>query len=369
MRYSRRNFLFLAGATSLSTIVANKLLAQGIPQEILNQVLPFPGKYGENYGKAKIRAFHLHNQPITSPLHQTLEEMWLEVFKQSEGELFVSPVPEDGSLPAGDPQALQFIISGRFEIVSVAGPIIDKLCPDVIGVQNIPFIYESPDEVFKVLNQPLWAEIFNNAIAQYNLTYLPYGTFDNGIRYVTSIESKPLNTVQDFQDLIIRIPPSKDMEMAMSSLGAIPKKFTMNQVYEVLKNGTVQAQENPFSVAKGFKLYEVTKYLNITKHAWSGYNIFLNTTFWNSISPRTQNIIKEVLPVYQSKQRKAQADYNQQAYKDLTEKFGMIALTPDISEVPKKLIPLYQAIYDRLNPSARSLIKDLVEAKTGVKFN
>lgn len=369
MSYSRRKFLLLAGATSLSTIVANKLLAQGIPQEILNQVLPLPGTYGEDYGKAKIRAFHLHNQPKTSPLHKALEEMWLEVFKRSEGELFISPIPEDAHIPAGDPQAVQFITNGRFEVVSVAAPILDKLSPDAIAIQNLPFIYQSADEVFEVINKPLFAEALNNSVAQYNLIYLPNGTFDNGIRNVTSVASKPINTVEDFKDLIIRIPPSNDMAMTMKALGANPQQFTMNQVFEVLKNGTVEAQENPMSVAKGFKLYEVTKYLNLTGHAWSGYNTFFNTTFWNGISPATQNIIREILPVYQLKQRKAQAEYNQQAFKELTEDKGMIALTPDTSEVPKKLIPIYQSIYNRLNPSARSLVKDLLEAKTGVKFD
>jgi len=369
LKHSRRNFLALAGASSLMAIAAPKLLAEGIPQEILNKILPLPGKYGEYYSQAKIRAFHLHNQPQNSPLHQALEELWLEVFKQSQGELFISPIPEDASIPAADPQAVQFIIGGRFEIVSVAGPIIDRLAPDVIGVQNFGFIYQSPQEVFEIINQPLFAETLNQSVSQYNLTYLPNGTFNNGMRIVTSIEGKPINKPEDFQDLVIRIPPSNDMMMTMEALGAIPKKFTMNQVFGVLKDGTVQAQENPLAVAVGFKLYEVTKYLNMTNHAWSGYNTFFNTNFWNSLSPATQDIIKNLLPIYQAKQIKAQEEYNQGAYQQLTEKLGMVATNPDLSQASKQLIKVYQSMYDKLNPQAQSLIRNKLEIKTGMKFS
>ncbi|MBE9174534.1 TRAP transporter substrate-binding protein [Synechocystis salina LEGE 06155] len=369
MRHSRRNFLALAGASSLLAIAAPKLLAQGIPQEILNKILPLPGKYGEYYGQAKIRAFHLHNQPNTSPLHKALEELWLEVFKQTDGELFVSPLPEDASLPAGDPQAVQFITGGRFEIVSVAGPIIDKVCPDVIGIQNIGLFYQSPQEVFEIINQPLFAEILNQSVSQYNLTYLPNGTFDNGMRSVTSIEDKPIYKLEDFRGLTIRIPPSDDMAMTMKALGAIPEKITMNNVFQALKNGTVQAQENPMSVALGFKLYEVTKYLNMTNHAWSGYNTFFNTNFWNSLSASTQSVIKELLPIYQAKQIKAQEEYNQQAYEQLTKKLGMVATNPDLSQATEKLIKVYQSLYSRLNPQAQSLIRNKLEQKTGIKFS
>ncbi|MBE9202226.1 TRAP transporter substrate-binding protein [Synechocystis salina LEGE 06099] len=368
MKHSRRNFLTLAGASSLLAIAAPKLLAQGIPQEILNKILPLPGKYGEYYGQAKIRAFHLHNQPETSPLHKALEELWIEVFKQTEGELFVSPIPHDASIPAGDPQAVQFITEGRFEIVSVAGPIIDQVAPDVIGIQNIALIYQSSQDAFEIINQPLFAETLNGSVAKYNLTYLPYGTFDNGMRVVTSIASKPIYQLEDFRNLTIRIPPSNDMAMTMAALGAIPEKFTMNQVFQSLKSGAVQAQENPLSVALGFKLYEVTKYLNMTNHAWSGYNTFFNTDFWNSLSPGVQKVIQNLLPVYQAKQIKAQEEYNQYAYEQLVGTLGMVEIKSNLSGASRELIKVYRSIYNRLNPQAQSLIRSKLEEKTGSKF-
>jgi tripartite ATP-independent transporter DctP family solute receptor len=271
-------------------------------------------------------------------------------------------------MPAGDPQAVRLVVEGQFEIVSVAGPIIDKLCPTVIGIQNFPFIYKSSSDVFSIINQRVFTAALNQAVANYNLTYFQNGTFDNGMRSVTSIASRPLRNTKDFQNLIIRIPPSDDMKATMIALGAIPKEFTMNQVYQSLKDQSVQAQENPPSVAMGFKLYEVTKYLNLTNHAWSGYNTFFNTQFWNRLSSPTQRVITELLPIHQAQQIKAQEAYNREVYQELTQKLGMVAIQPDLTDVHVALKPVYGRIYQRLTPAAQALIKPILSSRTGLQF-
>ncbi len=371
MNVSRRKFITLAGAAAFTVIASSRLraIASGQPLDAeLDRALPFPGQYGKDYNQAKINAFHLHNQPTTSPLHQTLEALWNDVFEQTNGELLVTVVPQDAAMPAGDPQAVRLAAEGRFEIVSVAGPIIDKLCPEVIGVQNVCFIYRSPQEVFSIINRPQFAAALSQAVAKYNLTYLQHGTFDNGMRCVTSVAGRPIWNSQDFKDLTIRVPPSNDIKAAMQALGAKPTEFTMNQVYQALKDKSVQAQENPFSVALGFKLYEVTKYLNMTNHAWSGYNTFFNTKFWQSLSLETQQVIQKQIPIYQAKQIQAQADYNTKAYRDLTQNLGMIATQPELGDIYPKLKPVYDAIFQQLSPQARDLIRPLLTARTGFTF-
>jgi|GEM_PF-6172506 len=375
MKFSRKNFLLMAGVTSLTAMGAEKLTAKDSKLSVtdleteLEKVLGLPGEYGKNYGKSKIKAFHLHNQPKSSPLHQNLEALWLDVFEKTNGELFISPLPQDAALQGGDPQAVRLVSTGRFEVVSVAAPIIDKLAPDVVGIQNLSFIYQSSQEVFEIINQPVFAEILDRSVAKYNLKYLPNGTFDNGMRSITSVEAKPIYNLDGFKDLIIRIPPSNALQQEMQALGANPKFFTMNEVYDVLKNRVVEAQENPLSVAKGFALYEVTKYLNMTNHAWSGYNTFFNSNFWNKLSVSHRKVISELLPIYQAKQIKAQGDYNSAVYKELTTKYGMTATQPDCSKGVQKLIPIYKSIYNQLNSQAKSLIKSKLEQKTGVKFS
>ncbi|AFY60506.1 DctP family TRAP transporter solute-binding subunit [Synechococcus sp. PCC 6312] len=369
---SRRKFLTLASATALTAMGASRLHAGESGQTLeqaLDQRLPFPGQYGKDYNQAKIKAFHLHNQSLTSPLHQSLLDLWQDVFQKTNGELLVTPLHYDASLPAGDPQAVRLVAEGRFELVSVAGPIIDKLCPQAISIQNFPFLYQSAEDVYQIINQPQFPPALNQAVANYNLTYLRYGTFDNGMRVITSIESKPIRTIQDLVDLKIRIPPSNDMKATMEALGAKTEAFTMNQVYGALAKQLVQAQENPYAVAMNFELYKVTKYLNLTNHAWSGYNIFFNTKFWRSLSQSTRDIVTELMPIYQAKNLQAQRDFNKKVYQQLIQDKGMIVTQPDMSQAPQKLTHVYQSIYGQLNPLIQPLVKDKLSALTGLRFS
>jgi TRAP-type C4-dicarboxylate transport system substrate-binding protein len=178
-----------------------------------------------------------------------------------------------------------------------------------------------------------------------------------------------VSSLDKFKNLVIRIPPSNDFQASMKALGANPQFFTMNEVYDVLKNRIVEAQENPLSIIKGFKLYEVTKYLNMTNHAWSGYNTFFNLKFWQQLSASNRKVIAELLRAYQGKQLIDQQNYNNSLYTEVTEKYGMIATHPDCSQSVQKLIPIYKSIYTRLNPQAQLLIKSKLEQVTGVKFN
>lgn len=372
MNVSRRKFLTLAAATGFTTIGASQLRAAESAQDLeqaLDRLLPFPGQYGRDYNQAKIKAFHLHNQSLTSPLHQSLLALWQDVFQKTNGELLVTPLHYDASLPAGDPQAVRLVAEGRFELVSVAGPIIDKLCPQAISIQNFPFLYQSPEDVYRIINQPQFPQALNQAVARYNLTYLRYGTFNNGMRVITSIKSRPIRAIEDLVNLKIRIPPSNDMKATMQALGAKPEAFTMNQVYGALAKQLVQAQENPNAVAMVFELYKVTQYLNLTNHAWSGYNMLLNTKFWQSLSQPTRNIITELMPLYQAQNLQAQEDFNKKVYQELIQDKGMIATQPDLSQAPQKLIHVYQSIYKQLNPLLQPLVKDKLSALTGLGFS
>jgi len=368
---TRKDFLILASTAFLTAVGGKQIRAGQLSSKTksdLDRLVNIPGQYGEDFNKAKIKAFHLHNQPKTSPLHESIQGLWTEVFKRTNGEIFVSVLPQDGLLPGSDPQAIRLVATGKFEIVSVAGPILDQVCPEVISIQNFLFLYQSVQDVYQIINQPIFAEILNRSLSKFNFKYLPNGTFDNGMRAVTSIEEKPIHSLDDFQGLVIRIPPSQDFLEAMKDLGANPKIFTMNEVYNVLKNRLVQAQENPLSIAKGFNLYEVTKYLNITNHGWSGYNTLFNLDFWNQLSSSAQKTISELLPIYQAQQIKKQEEYNNLLYTELTEKLGMIPTHPDCSQAPQKLINVYKSMYSKLNTEAKSLIRPLLETRTGVKI-
>ena len=71
--------------------------------------------------------------------------------------------------------------------------------------------------------------------------------FDNGFHHFTT-STKPIRTVDDLVGMKIRTPVQKMTVDFFESVGAKPMTFTLNRLYEVLKDHTVDAQTDPLGL-------------------------------------------------------------------------------------------------------------------------
>jgi TRAP-type C4-dicarboxylate transport system substrate-binding protein len=105
----------------------------------------------------------------------------------------------------------------------------------------------------------------------------------------------------------IRVPPGQMMLDTFSALGAEPVTTTANQIYDALKLGKVEAQENPLAILEGFKLYELVKYVSMTNHMWSGFNAMAHRATWNALPADIREMIERNFTKYVRLQRQDQA--------------------------------------------------------------
>ena len=119
----------------------------------------------------------------------------------------------------------------------------------------------------------------------------PVGAFDNGMRQ-TSSTHRPIAAPKDFEGLRIRLPAGQMFTDTFRALGAEPVTINVNGIYEALKSGKVDAQENPLAVNEVFRLYEVQKHLAMTNHMWSGFNLMANGALWRKLPADIQATIE-----------------------------------------------------------------------------
>ncbi len=62
-----------------------------------------------------------HNQPVESPLHKRLTEMWAAVNRETGGRVQTTIVPENNHQKDGDPNPLDMLIHGELEFYTLAG--------------------------------------------------------------------------------------------------------------------------------------------------------------------------------------------------------------------------------------------------------
>lgn len=317
------------------------------------------GEYGRRLQSARIKAVHLHNQPAGGPLHQTLIEFWDQVFERTRGTLFVTPVPNDANLPGADAEAVNRVAEGTFHLVSVAAPILDRLAPD-LGLQSLPYVFRSSSEVLDVVDTDRFAAVAQRALEGTGLVYLPGGTFSNGLRVTTTRRERPLASLGDFQGLKIRIPPSRDLRAILTALGATPVATGINEIHDAIAAGQVDAQENPTTVIKAFRLYEVVHWINLTDHVWTGFNTLANQVFWTGLPDEVRSAILDTLPSYQRLQVERQEKSNADLLATLKAQHGMEIMETDKTGAQSIMTPVYRAMYQAFGPEARTLAEPLI---------
>jgi hypothetical protein len=94
------------------------------------------------------------------------------------------------------------------------------------------------------------------------------------------------------------------------AFGAEPVTVNSSDIYAALKSGTVDAQENPLAYMDLFKHYEVMKYVSMTNHMWSGFNMLAHQGTWNRIPADIRTVIERQVPKPVRLQRQDQQTAN-----------------------------------------------------------
>ena len=195
--------------------------------------------------------------------------MWETIRAETNGRAEATVYPENNKLAGGDPEALKKLIAGEIQFFTLMGGIIGTVVP-VAEAQQAPFAFKTAAEAHKAIDGP-FGKYIGEEMAAKGMHLFPVAGFDNGMRQVASIPH-PIAKPEDFAGMKIRVPAGQMIFDTFQAFGAQPVTTNANQIYDSLKTGKVDAQENPLAILEGFKLYELVKYVSMTNHMWSGFN-------------------------------------------------------------------------------------------------
>jgi tripartite ATP-independent transporter DctP family solute receptor len=224
------------------------------------------------------------SQPTDSPNYIRLKAMAEAVGNDSGGRMQIGIFPS--SQLGSDSVMLGMVQKGELEIY-LGGNVFGPLLP-VTEMPGLPFTFRNSAEVFTALDGEL-GDYIRAELATKGLRTFRYG-LDNGFHHLTT-RTKPIRTVEDLKDMTIRTPVQTMTVEFFEALGAKPKTFTLNRLYEVLKDHTVDGQTDPLGIVVLLKLYEVQTYLSLTNHWWSGFTLVANAQAWQALPPDLQAIV------------------------------------------------------------------------------
>ncbi len=249
-----------------------------------------------------------------------------EVEKATDGRITVEIHP-DGELGA-DSELIEGVINSKVDITASSAGNFATYAPNV-GISAFPFLFDGFDEAWAFVDSDVETDA-EEELLDYNIKVL--GHYDNGFRCVTTSDRiGPVDSVSDMEGLIIRTPENQIVMQTMLLLGAEPKVLDFTELYDALKKGEFDAQENPIPVIYNNKLYEVQSNLAITNHSYDVMLFVIADDVWESLSDEDRQILSDAAAKAQAKDRELVRSQTEEYIGKLEEE-GMTVTHPDLAE-------------------------------------
>ena len=236
-------------------------------------------------------ARQFHNQPQDSHQHRFLVDLWAETG------LDVSVHALNGGVRGSDPRVLAMLIDGELEFATLMGPLIAGHVP-AAEIQGVPFAFRDSTQAHAAMDH--LADHLRAEMRPRGLHWL--GVFENGMRHVCSV-AKGIRHPADLAGYRLRVPAAQIYAELFDALGAVAVPVNIDRLYAALRDRAVDGHENPLAITEVNRLYEVTRNVSLTAHAWSGFNLVANLRYWQSLPERTRAAIERAAKTHVARQR------------------------------------------------------------------
>jgi tripartite ATP-independent transporter DctP family solute receptor len=184
-----------------------------------------------------------------------------ELARRTDGRLAIAQFP-DAAL-GGDVEAAKGVQLGSIDLAIITGIGLTTTVPSA-AVFDIPFLFKDVQHAHTVLDGPI-GESFREQFAAKDMVMLAWG--ENGLRHMTNARH-PIVVPQDVKGLRMRVPQSDVMIKAFQALGVDVAALPFPQLFEALRAGTFDGQENPIATIQASKFDQVQKFLTLTGHVY-----------------------------------------------------------------------------------------------------
>ncbi|NVK15032.1 MAG: TRAP transporter substrate-binding protein [Rhodobacteraceae bacterium] len=159
-----------------------------------------------------------------------------------------------------------------------------------VGVFTLPYVILSLEDAEKLTQGPIGQELTKNTIRDAGVRILAW-TY-TGFRRLTN-SKKPVTTVADLQDLVIRVPKNEIMIETYKAWGINPTPMAWSETFTGLQTKVVDGQDNPYTTINSMKFYEVQEYVTNLRYIFSIEPLIVSEAVFQDLSEEDQQILIE----------------------------------------------------------------------------
>jgi tripartite ATP-independent transporter DctP family solute receptor len=160
-----------------------------------------------------------------------------------------------------------------------------------IDFTAMPYIVTSYEQVDRIFHgNGVVPRTAIELMSRLNIHFL--GWFEQEFRAVSN-SRRPVSSLADLKGLKLRVPPARVLRTFFDEAGAQTVTMPITELFTALQQKTVDGQENGPIQTYTARLYENTKYMTLTNHAFVTGAIVMSKSMRDRLTPQQRAIVEE----------------------------------------------------------------------------
>ncbi len=197
-----------------------------------------------------------------------------------------------------------------------------------VGVFTLPYVILSLEDAETLTQGPIGQELTENTLRDAGVRIVAW-TY-TGFRRLTN-SKKPVTSVADLQDLVIRVPKNEIMIATYNAWGVNPTPMAWSETFAGLQTKVVDGQDNPYMTINAMKFYEVQDYVTNIRYIFSIEPLIVSEYVFQNLSEEDQAAIIEAGKIATQKSAQFLRD-SEAAIKEELVARGMEIMDPENDE-------------------------------------
>jgi tripartite ATP-independent transporter DctP family solute receptor len=246
---------------------------------------------------------------------------------------------------------IEQVRSGRAQLGVVTCSPLTNFSPD-FEIFDLPFLIQSYEQADQVLSGPVGEQLLSSLEPQ---GLVGLGTLEVGFRIFSS--SVPLPALSDFRGKRVRVMQSSTAIQMARQLGCEAVPAPVDRIYQMGKEGYIDAADRTYPTYWDFRLYEVHRYITESRHSYTMKVIIMNKAAYTQLSPEQRSLLRQSVQEVEGEQRQRQREEDQRVKLECRRRGIQIFELDEqeINEFVETCQPLYEEYFKLRGP-------DLVEA-------
>jgi TRAP-type C4-dicarboxylate transport system substrate-binding protein len=214
-----------------------------------------------------------------------------------------------------------------------------------LGFVDLPFLFGGNAQARGAMDGALGAYLTHKIEDRANYRILGY--FENGFRHISN-RLRPVRSPADMKGMRIRVLPSEVQKRTFELLGAVPLRMDLTEAIEMIKAGTIDAQENPFANTVTYGVHKYHRFHSVTNHFYISRPIFLHRPTFDAWPQDLQDAMRKAVTAAVTMQRGLAVEEDQQGRQ------AILAQGCEIAELTESEHSAFVAAVQPLRAEARN---------------